>query len=263
MADNESTTETTDEVVTAEVEANEDTDVDLEDMEVSFDDAEDDSDDEAEAEPDEEADTEGEPEVEEEAEVEADADTEAEPEPKEELSDEDAIKQRNREMAEKRIQERQARQAAIKQEQDAYIAEAEDEYALAVRQLQVDAYDTKVEANTNKLTNGYEKALKDFAILNDPSPEIQSELNQALDAFQAMYVDLDRYGNPTNVKGDLYAYLQTKADIIEKLAGLGARQQVKSKDREKSKVLATPSRAPKEPKKDPDLDGFEEEANRW
>jgi len=74
---------------------------------------------------------------------------------------------------------------------------------------------------------------------------------------------VDTYGNPTEVRGDLYAYLQTKADSIKQLTGIGARKQAESKGKEKSKTLVTPGRAPKEGKKNPMLDGFDEEAGRW
>lgn len=251
---------------TAEVEdVIEDDGVSLEDMDASFDDTEDDSD-EAEVEtpdPEEEADTDDESEDEDEAEPETD-EVEKEAEEVQE-SDEDKTKARNKQQAEARINAKQEREASLKQQQQDYLAEAdpEDSRDLAVRELQIDAYNNKVEGFTNKLTNSYEKAMKDFDILSDTSPEIQAEVNNALDAFQAMHVKVDAYGNPIEVRGDLYAYLQTKADSITALTGKGARQQLKSKDKERSKTLATPSRAPKTPKADPDLDGFDEEANRW
>ena len=181
----------------------------------------------------------------------------------EELSDEERQKAFNKEMAERRIQEKKAREQTIKEQQEEYLTEAEDDKDLALRQLQVDAYNNKVEGNSNKLTNGYEKAIKDFDVLRDPSPEIQAELDQALDAFQAMHVTIDRYGNPVEVNADLYTYLQSKADSIAKLTGIGARQQIKSKSKEKSKTITTPTRTPKEPKKDADLDAFDEEAKKW
>jgi hypothetical protein len=203
---------------------------------------------------------------------ERDGKTEDEPEepedktdaPKDEPSDEEKRKQHNREMAEKRLQAKAEREAQLKKQQDDYIAEAtaDDPRDLAVRQLQVDAYNNKVEINTGKLTNQYEKALKDFDVLNDSSPEIQAELNQALDAFQAIYVTFDKFNNPTDVRGDLYKYLQAKADSIAALTGRGARHQQQNKAKEKSKALTPPAREPKTPKKDPDLEAFDEEAAR-
>jgi hypothetical protein len=195
---------------------------------------------------------------------EADAEAEAE-KPKAEQSDEERQKAHNREMAEKRLQAKAQRDAGIKQQQDDYLADAdpEDPRDIAVRQLQIDAYNNKVEANTNKLTNGYERAVKDFPILTDSSPEVQREVSQAIDAFQAMHVTIDKFGNPTGVRGDLYAYLQAKADSITALTGRGARQQSQNKTKERSKVMSPPSRPPREAKKDADLDAFDEEAGRW
>lgn len=246
----------------AEVEdkSTEDKDIDLEDIEVDIEDeSEDEADGKSNDEPDEETDTDSEQEADEADKSDEETEEEAEPE----LSDEDKQKQHNKEMFEKRVQEKQAREATVKKQQEEYVLEGEDPRDTAVRQLQVDAYNNKVEGNTNKLTNGYQQALKDFDILSDKTPEIQAELNAALDAFQAMYVTIDDYGNPYDVRGDIYQYLQTKADSIKQLTGIGARQQVASKTKEKSKVIATPSRSPKEPKVDPDLAAFDEEADKW
>jgi hypothetical protein len=174
-------------------------------------------------------------------------------------------KARNREMAEKRIQAKAEREEALKKQQQEYIAEAdaEDPRDLAVRQLQVDAYNNKVTANENRLNGEYQRAIKDFDILSDPNPVIQAKVARAIDLFQAGSVSIDQYGNPTEIRGDFYTYLQTEADSIRELTGIGAAKQSKSKDKERSKVLDVPSRAPKEPKKDAMLDGFDEEADRW
>jgi len=247
----------------AEVESTEQ-DVDLEDIEVSVEDMgetpltdSESEDEEAEAEETESEETEEESEDEE--------DTEQKEEPTEELSDEEQRKAFNREMAERRIQAKAEREAAIKEQQQAYVAEADpdDPRDVAVRQLQVDAYNTKVEGNTNKLTNGYERAIKDFDIFTSPTPEIQRALDDAIDEFQARYVEIDAYGNPGEVRGDLYSFLQTKADSIKQLTSIGAREQGKSKSKEKSKTFTPPTRAPKTPKVDPDLAAFDEEVSKW
>lgn len=261
MADEQSTEST--EVETAEVEDN---DTELEDMEVSSEELEqlDESDSADDSEDDEESDTESEPKEEDDQEESNDEAEEVE-EPEEQLSDEDKQKALNREYAERRLREKAEREATIKQQQQEYVAEADpdDPRDMAVRQLQIDAYNNKVESNTNKLTNSYERAIKDFDVLNSQAPEIQAELNAALDAFQAMNVTIDAYGNPIEVRGDLYEFLQTKADSIKNLTSIGARGQDKSKTKEKSKVLTTPNRAPKEPKKDADIEAFDEEASKW
>ncbi len=233
----------------------------LEDTEISFGDTEEESD-EAETTEDTQED---EPEEEAESESETEEESTDEPEEPEAPKTDKEIKAFNKEQAEKRVQAKAEREAQLRKQQQDYIAEAdtEDPRDLAVRQLQVDAYNNKVDGNTNKLTNGYERAIKDFDVLTDKNPEIQSEVDSALDAFQAMYVTVDEYGNPTDVRGDLYQYLQAKADSITRLTGIGATKQLRSKDKEKSKVLATPTRAPKPAKRDSDIDAFDEEAARW
>lgn len=176
---------------------------------------------------------------------------------------EDEQKAHNKMMAEQRIREKQERDAQIKQIQQEYVAQAEDDTSLALRQLQVDAYTNKVESNASKLQNGYERAVKDFPILADVTPEIKAEVDAAIDAFQAIHVKIDKFGNPSEINGDLYTYLQNKAASIERLTQIGARKQEQSKAKEKSKTMTLPSRTPKEPKKDPYMDAFMEEANRW
>lgn len=195
---------------------------------------------------------------------ESDEETEAEPEeqPESEQSDTERQKEFNRQMAQKRIQEKQQRELSIQQQQDQYLNEAENDKDLAFRQLQIDAYTNRVEANTNKLTNAYGQALKDFDVLRSNDPVIKAEIDSAIDSFEAQHMKLDAYGNPTQVTGDFYTYLQNKADSITRLAGLGARKQVTDKTREKAKTSVTPSRAPREPKGDPDLEAFDEEANK-
>lgn len=182
-----------------------------------------------------------------------------------ELSDEDKQKQANNEMAQKRIQEKEARIARVKDAQTAYVAEAkqnDDPLDAAVRQLQVDAYNNTVERVSNTVTNQYQRAITDFPVLNTQDPVIQAEIDDAIDSFQARHVKIDNFGNPTEVSGDLYVTLQAKADSIEKLTGIKAAQQEKSKSREKSKTLTTPGRPPKEAKVDPDMAAFDEEAKK-
>lgn len=182
---------------------------------------------------------------------------------KPELTDEEKQKSANNEAAQARIRAREARVARVKQDQSAYVEEARannDPLEIAVRELQVTSYNNTVDATENKLTNGYNKALADFPVLSTKDPVIQAEIDGAIDAFQAQYVKIDAYGNAVAINGDLYATLQAKAESIEKLTGIRATNQAKSKGKEKSKTLVTPQRQPKSPKKDPDLDAFDQEA---
>lgn len=251
MADDESTT------VASETEDN---DVELEDIEVSQDelDSMEQSDDEEEEASEDEADdetTEDTSEDEESTEEEA-SDTEEESEP----SEEDKQAEFKRQMFAKRQQEKAARVQSQKEQQQQYLEEAADAHDLALRQLQIDAYDNKVSRNNDVLKTSYEKAVKDLDILSNTDPVIQARIDKALDAFQAQHVTIDAYGNPTQVGGDLYAFLQSEAEDLEKLTGLRATVQKQSKDKQKSKTLSAPGRAPKEPKVDPDIAAFDEEA---
>lgn len=257
----EKSTDVTEEVTDIDTQSE---DTELDDVDASFDEAdepEDDSEDEDDEEDQEDDDADGDDDVED-TEDEESEDTEDQ-QPEAELSPEEQEKQRNREMAEQRLKAKQERDAQLQAGRDEYLKAAKDEQDLALRQLQIQSYETKIEGNTNKLTNGFERAVKDFPILSDPDPAIRQEVASAIDAFEAQYLTIDALGNPADLRGDLYAYLQHKADSIAALTGKGARQQQQSKNREKSKVLTPPSRAPKKAKSDPMLEGFEEEANRW
>lgn len=256
MADEESTIAPVTEVA-EDTSTNDDPESSLEEIEVNIDETEDE---EAQAPEDEKTDTE--PEA---AEEESPEDVEPEEQSEEtEPSEDDKQKAFNKEMAERRILEKQQRDATLKDQQAEYLAQSDpdDPKDAALRQLQIDAYNNKVDANSNKLTNQYEKAVNDFPILAETTPEIKAEVDAAIDAFQAMHVTLDAYGNPTEIRGDLYHYLQTKADSIERLTGIRSANQKTSKAKEKSKTFSPPSRAPKEPKVDPDLAAFDEEANK-
>lgn len=274
MPVDETSTPAADAVESADVEQdqNNSVDDDFEDIDASFEQTED-SDDDSSDQSDDDDDTsddfdeEGEPEEEEAKDEDASEEdveeTEEETTTETEMTEEERIKAHNREMYERRQLAKQEREAVQKTEQQKYIEAAEDPKDQALRQLQVDAYNNRVEKHTNKLTSDYERAINDFPILRDASPEVQAEVDAAIDAFQAMNVTVDVYGNPSDVRADLYQYLQNKADSISKLRGLGARDQVKSKTKEKSKGLTPPSRAPKKPKADPLTEGFDEEAGRW
>lgn len=91
---------------------------------------------------------------------------------------------------------------------------------------------------------------------------MKEELAASLDDFERMYVQRDENGDPVAVNGDVYQYLQAKAESIRRLTGIGARQQEKAKNQQKSRTLKTPTKTPQKPKSDPLLDGFDEEASK-
>ena len=168
-----------------------------------------------------------------------------------------------RQAYEARQQARQEREAQMAKMADEHLQAAEDEKDLALRQLQIDAYTNKVNSNTDRLTNQYEKALNSIQAFQNPTPEVREFLDSAVDEFQARFVQIDELGNPVNVNGDLYAFLQTKAGLVEKLTQLGARKEKVSSAKEKANVTPTPSAPAKESKVDPALEAFEKELDRW
>lgn len=150
---------------------------------------------------------------------------------------------------------------------DRYLKEAkDDEDELARRQLQVESYNINKERaalNEEKLVSGVTKAKADIALLSSKDPVVQEELGNAIDDFEAMYVVKNKYGDIVEVKADVYQYLQRKAGSISKLTGIGARQESQNKAKQKSRTMTPPSTKPKEGKNDPEMDAFDEEANRW
>jgi len=242
-------------VDTSTNEDTEDTDVSLEEMGVT----DEDSEEEAEDSEDEIQDTE--PAKEEES---AD-DVEDVQEEQEDVSDEQNQEQgdqkrRNDEYARQRIAKKET---AKQEEQQRYIQDAEDSNDLALRQLQVDAYNNKVNFNAQTLTNSLDKAVANIDLFTTGTPEQKEFMLEAADEFEANYVVKDLNGDPIEIKGDLNKYLQTKADSARRLAGVGARQQAKDKQNAKTRTMRPPSKTPKEPKIDADLAAFDEEVRKY
>lgn len=257
-------TEQVDTSTNEETQATED-DTPLEDMEISFEDVEDDETEEPEDSEDEIEDTEpaDEEESKEDEQPEEQSEEVADEEKEEDTTSKEDTKKHNAEMAAKRIAEKQAREKAKQEQQEKYLEEAEDDRDLALRQLQVDAYNNKVEKNQNKLTNGIERAVADIDLFKTGSPEVKEALASSLEKFEKMYVKFDSNGDPIDVQGDVYEYLQTEADSVRKILSIGARNQSKAKTNAKARTETIPTRAPKEPKVDPDLAAFDEEVAKW
>jgi len=175
---------------------------------------------------------------------------------------------------EARIAEREAREKARQAEQAAeeatierYLREAgDDEAELDRRKLNVEAYrvqQEKIQVNQERLQAGIDKAVATIDLFRTGSPEVQEELAASLDDFERMYVRKDEQGRPIEVLGNVYDYLQTKAASIKRMQATGATQQERSKSKQKSKTITPPQRAPKKKKSDPEMDAFDEEANRF
>lgn len=181
----------------------------------------------------------------------------------EDTTSEEDIKKHNQEMAARRIAEKQAKEAAKQEQQQKYLDDAEDQKDLALRQLQVDAYNNRIERNRDKLDTGIERAVASIDLFSKGTPEVKEELARRLDAFEAQYVQYDTNGDPVSVNADVYEYLQKEADSIRRIQESGARQQVKNKEKAKARTETIPSKTPKEPKVDPDLAAFDEEVEKW
>lgn len=273
MPQADDTTTTVEESVDTSTNEDLDTDTGLDEDETSFDDVDDTEDTEGlEAE-----DTDTEPldleeESEEDEEPTEDTKDVEESEDTEESSDEETeevdttpedVKKHNQEMAARRIAEKQAKDQAKAEQQQQYLEEAEDDRDLALRQLQVDAYNNRVERNRDKLDSGIERAVASIELFRTGSAEVKEELARRLEVFEKLYVTYDSNNEPTQVKGDVYEYLQTEADSLQRVQQSGARQQVKNKAKAQARTETIPSKAPEEPKVDPDLAAFDEEVKKW
>lgn len=254
----------------------------LENTDISFEDIQDDEDDTSESEEvednTEEESSEAEGDVEQPPEEEESEDSEAEEVESEEedttTKDEQPNERSKEQLAQEAFRRREAerklreeRESREKETLDRYLQEAQDDDTeLAKRQLEVQQYNLRKEAislNADKLDVGIQRAAAEIDLLRSDDPVVQTAFKEALDDFEAMFVVKDQHGNPVEVKADVYQYLHKKADSIRQLTGIGARQQVKQKAKEKSATIPRPSKAPKAPKVDEDLLAFDEEASKW
>jgi hypothetical protein len=274
MADDESTKTTEDTGISEEVETSMDDDTALEDIEVTFDDQED----EAEEKVAEVAAETTEPEQSEEADVtEPEESTEQSEEQSEQEDTKDTESERKRfndEMAKRRIAEREARlqakqaQETLEKERlDRYLAEAEDDDALyAQRQTEIERFQLskeKAAITAEKLEVGIDKAITTIDMFRTGTQVQKDALLESLDEFEQMYVVKEQKGNLLEVKANVTEFLQKKADTIKRLTQSGAATEAKTKQQVKARTVAPPSRAPKQAKADPDLEAFDEMANRW
>ncbi len=195
---------------------------------------------------------------------------------------EEERKKHNDEMAKSRIAEKKARDeaaaaraVATESAIDRYVNEAgDDEAERKQRQADVQEFrnrEERIAMNDERLQTGVERAVAAIPLFQTKNEVVQEELLSAVDAFENQFVVKDKHGRPLEIKidpatgkrADLVAYLQRKADSIQKLTGVGATQQDKSKKNQNRRTITPPVKAPKKPKTDPDMDAFDEEANRW
>lgn len=174
-----------------------------------------------------------------------------------------------REAFKRREAERKYREAQEKQEAEnlqRYLEEAkEDEAEFNKRANEVQTYVLNKERSAvlqDKLDVGINKAVVELGI--DKADEATKQfLARRLDEFEQGRIVKDQHGNIREVRGDVYQYIKDEMDSISQFRSVGAREQAKKKQTEKARTVKTPSRTPKEPKKDAELDAFDEEASRW
>ena len=212
-------------------------------------------------------------EVEEKEETEDDAEAETEEsEPEEDTTPSEPDGKTQKELAHEAFKRREA-ERKLREERDAresqdlkrYLDEAEDDEAeLAKRQTEVERHfiqKERISLNAEKLEVGIQKFASESELLKSKDPVVQEAIAEALDDFEAMYVVKDDKGNPIEVKADVYQYLQKKEDSFQKLTGIGARKQTKQKADEKTRTVPRPTRTPKEPTVDKDVQDFEDGFN--
>lgn len=183
-------------------------------------------------------------------------------------------KRLNDEMAKARIAERKARQEAEtlrKKNEEAtierYLEDAgDDEIERERRELNVEGYrqrEERIVITNERIQTGIEKAVASIDLFRTGSPAVQEELAASLDDYERMYVTKDKEGRAISATADVYQFLQAKAESIRRLTGAGARQQEDSKTKEQSRTFTPPVRPQKVAKADPEMEGFDEEANRY
>lgn len=157
---------------------------------------------------------------------------------------------------------KQAEEANI----DRYLQEAaDDEDLLEKRTNEVETYrirEERIALNEERLETNVLRAVNDIDLFKNGTPAVQERLIRALDQFEANNITKDSKGRPVEIRGDVYAILQSEADSIKSLLGDGAKQQEATKARQKSRTVATPTRSPRQPKIDPDIAAFDEAVNR-
>ncbi len=266
------TTETTEDTgLSDEVDTSVDDGKDLEEDDTSFEDLPDEDDEETAATETEESDEAEDKDEEESTDTEEDDDAEEsiedeakeEPEVEEDKPDEEERKRQNDEYARKRIADREEKEKAKADSQSKYLEDAEDDRDLALRQLQVNAYNNQVENNRNKLQTSVDRAVAGIDLFTTGTPEAKEELVAAVEEFERANVRYDTNGDPIQINGDLYEHLTKKANSIRRLMESGARTAKTSQSKTKARTIPVPSKKPKEPTVDPDLAAFDDEVAKY
>ena len=165
----------------------------------------------------------------------------------------------------RREAERQLRETKATNEKanlDRYLKEAEgDEDELRKRQNEVETFNIqreRIELNQQSLDVSIRRAASELGI-DKADAQTKDYIARQLDKFETMHVQKDKDGNPIKVTGDVYQYLKEEMDSIGQFRNIGAREQTKKKQAEKTRTVTKPTRQPKEAKKDQDLEDFDTE----
>jgi hypothetical protein len=185
---------------------------------------------------------------------------------KEELAER---QRKNQEAAARRVEAKKQREDAKATAQADYVAEGKDATEQKIRQLEVDNYNNQIERVTNDLRAQVNTATESIDLFKSKEPAAQSAMLQALDDFEAIFVEKDDNGDYISIKVDpatgeranLQQYLQARAASVRQLMGLGAKQQAQAKQTQKKRTLTLPKREPAKKKTDPMVDAFDEVAN--
>lgn len=204
--------------------------------------------------------------VETEEEVEQEEDTTSDEQEKEEPQEEKKPDpDMAREAFKRREAERKLREAEQRREQEnlnRYLDEAkDDETELAKRQLEVQSFVLNKERSSvmqDKLDVSIQRAVNDLGLKN-MDEATREFVGRRLDDFEATRVRKDQNGHIQEVQGDVYQYLKDELDSINQFRSIGAREQTTKKAKQKAAVIPKPTRAPKEPKVDPMVSGFDDE----
>lgn len=152
---------------------------------------------------------------------------------------------------------RKAKQEELRGSQEQYLQGAEDDKDLALRQLQVDAYNNRIQINADKLESGIRRSIAEIDLFRTGPDEVKEALVQSLDEFEQLYVTKNKHGDPIEVRADINKFLHQRAEMLRKVMQVGARQEVKAKSKTQARTTVTPSKPPREPKVDKDEEDFD------
>lgn len=152
---------------------------------------------------------------------------------------------------------RLAKQQELRESQMEYLQDAEDDRDLALRQLQIDAYNNRIQANADKIEAGIQRAVAEIELFRTAPEDVREALASSLDEFEQLHVSRDQQGNVVEVRADVNQFLHQRAEVLKKIMEAGARQQAKAKSQTQARTTITPSKAPAPKKVDSDLEDFD------